>query len=73
MLHRIDRSKDEEFPFASPGIRSNMKLSPPAKSVKTEVMDIEDNSIIDDFTFIYGGKRISIGEFIHIAPVVSIM
>lgn len=73
MPHWTDRTENEDFPFAFRKIGSNVKLFPLAKIVKTEVIEIGDNSMIDDFTFIYGGRGISIGRFVHIASFVSII
>lgn len=44
-----------------------------AKIVKQEVIEIGDHSMIDDFTFIYGGAGIKIGRYVHIASFVSII
>ena len=38
----------------------NVKIYENAKIIKPEVIKIGDNSQIDDFTFIYGGKGIKI-------------
>ena len=51
----------------------NVKIYPLAKIVKPEVIEIGDYSMIDDFTFIYGGKAIKIGRYVHIASFVSII
>ena len=51
----------------------NVKIYPLAKIVKPEVIEIGDHSMIDDFTFIYGGKGIKIGRYVHIASFVSII
>lgn len=51
----------------------NVKIYPTAKIVKSEVVEIGDNSMIDDFTFINGGKGIKIGRYVHIANFVSII
>ena len=51
----------------------NVKMYPLAKIVKPEVIEIGDHSMIDDFTFIYGGKAIKIGRYVHIASFVSII
>jgi len=50
-----------------------VKIYPLAKIVKPEVIEIGDNCMIDDFTFIYGGKGIKIGSYVHIASFVSII
>ena len=50
-----------------------VKIYPLAKIVKPEVIEIGDNCMIDDFTFIYGGQGIKIGRYIHIASFVSII
>ena len=44
-----------------------------AKIVNPETIEIGDGSMIDDFTFIYGGKGIIIGRYVHIASFVSII
>lgn len=49
-----------------------VKIFPYAKFVKPEVIEIGDYSMIDDFTFIYGGRGITIGRYVHIATFSSI-
>lgn len=51
----------------------SLKIFEYAKIVKSEVIEIGDNSEIDDFTFIYGGKGIKIGRYVHISRFVSII
>ena len=51
----------------------DVKIYPLAKIVKPVVIEIGDHSMIDDFTFIYGGKGIKIGKYVHIASFVSII
>lgn len=51
----------------------DVKIYPLAKIVKPEVIEVSDHSMIDDFTFIYGGKGIKIGRYVHIASFVSII
>lgn len=51
----------------------NVKVFENAKIVKAEVIEIGDNSEIDDFCFIYGGKGIKIGRYVHISRFVSII
>ena len=51
----------------------NVKIYSLAKIVKPEVIEVGDHSMIDDFTFIYGGKGIKIGRYVHIASFVSII
>ena len=51
----------------------NVKVYPLAKITKPEVIEIGEHSMIDDFTFIYGGKGIKIGRYVHIASFVSII
>ncbi len=51
----------------------NLKIFEYAKIIKPEVIEIEDNSEIDDFTFIYGGRGIKIGRYVHISRFVSII
>lgn len=43
------------------------------KIIKPEVIEIGNNSEIDDFVFIYGGKGIKIGKYVHISRFVSII
>ncbi len=50
-----------------------VKIYPLAKIVKPEAVEIGDCFMIDDFTFIYGGKGIKIGRYVHIASFVSII
>ncbi len=51
----------------------HVTVYPLAKIVKPEVIKIGDYSMIDDFTFIYGGKGITIGRYCHIETFVSII
>lgn len=51
----------------------DVKIYPLAKIVKPEVVEISDYSMIDDFTFIYGGEGTKIGRYVHIASFVSII
>ena len=51
----------------------NVKIYFLAKIVKPEVIEVGDHSMVDDFTFIYGGKGIKIGRYVHIASFVSII
>lgn len=44
-----------------------------AKIIKKDVIEIGDHTRIDDFTFIYGGKKTIIGRYVHIASFVSII
>lgn len=51
----------------------NVVIYESAKIVKPEAIEIGDNSRIDDFTFVYGGKGIKIGRYVHIASFTSII
>jgi len=51
----------------------DVKIYPLAKIVKPEVIEVGDYCMIDDFTFVYGGKGIRIGRYVHIASFVSIV
>ena len=51
----------------------NLKIFEYAKIIKPEVIEIGDNSEIDDFTFINGGKGIKIGRYVHISRFVSVI
>ena len=48
-----------------------VKIYPTAKLIKPEVIDIGPYSMIDDFTFIYGGNGVTIGRYVHIASFAS--
>jgi acetyltransferase-like isoleucine patch superfamily enzyme len=50
-----------------------VKIFPLAKIIKPEVIELGDYSMIDDFSFIYGGRGIKIGRYVHIASFVSII
>jgi len=50
-----------------------VKIYPLAKIVNPEVIEIGDCSMIDDFTFIFGGDGIEIGRYVHIASFVSVI
>ena len=52
---------------------NNIKIFETAKIIKPEVIEIDDFSEIDDFCFIYGGKGIKIGRYVHISRFVSII
>lgn len=49
-----------------------VQIFPLAKIVNPEVVEIGDFSMIDDFTFINGGKGIRIGRYVHICSFASI-
>lgn len=51
----------------------NVKIFPLVKIVRPEVVEIGDNTQIDDFNFINGGQGIKIGKFNHIASFVSVV
>ena len=48
-------------------------IYPLAKIAKPEVIEIGPYCMIDDFTFIYGGKGIKIGRYVHISSFSSII
>jgi galactoside O-acetyltransferase len=50
-----------------------VKIYPFAKIIKPEVIEIGNNSMIDDFTLINGGNGITIGNYVHIASFVSVI
>ena len=50
----------------------DVKIFPLAKIANPEVVEIADYSMIDDFTFINGGRGIKIGRYVHIASFASI-
>lgn len=54
-------------------VGNDVKIYPLAKIVRPEVVEIGDYSMIDDFTFINGGKGVRIGRYVHIASFVSII
>jgi galactoside O-acetyltransferase len=45
----------------------DVKIYPLAKIVNPQVIKIGDYSMIDDFTFINGGRGIKVGRYVHIA------
>jgi len=51
----------------------NVTIHPLAKIVNPHMVEIDDYSQIDDFTFINGGDGIKIGKFVHIASFCSII
>jgi len=51
----------------------NVDVYPLSKIIKPEMVEVGDNSMIDDFTFIYGGNGIKIGRYVHISSFVSII
>lgn len=51
----------------------DVTIYPLAKIVKPEVIEIGDYSIINDFTFIYGGNGMKIGRYVHINCFVTII
>ena len=59
----------DDFLYLGEGV----KIYPTAKLVRKEEIEIGDFSMIDDFTFIYGGKGIKIGRYVHIASFVSVI
>jgi acetyltransferase-like isoleucine patch superfamily enzyme len=50
-----------------------VKIYPLARIIKPEVIELGDHSVIDDFSFIFGGKGIKIGRYVHIAAFVSVI
>ncbi len=52
---------------------SGVKVFPLVKIAKCEVVEIDDGTQIDDFTFINGGTGVRIGKFNHIASFVSVV
>jgi acetyltransferase-like isoleucine patch superfamily enzyme len=58
------------YHFARMG--QDVTIWPMAKIISPEVIEIGDSVIIDDFTFLMGGKATKLGSFIHIASFTSI-
>lgn len=50
----------------------DVTIWPQAKVIFPEVISIGDSVIVDDFVFLMGGQRTSIGSFVHIASFASI-
>ena len=50
----------------------DVTIWPLAKIVMPEVISIGDSVIIDDFVFIMGGARTSLGSFVHIGSFASV-
>ena len=57
--------------FASIG--QNVTIYPMAQIIKTEVITIGDNVIIDDFVFLDGGLGTTLGSHIHLSAHVAVM
>lgn len=51
----------------------SVKIFPLAKIVNPHSVEIDECSMIDDFTFINGGEMLLIGKYVHIASFVSII
>ena len=51
----------------------NVNIQPLAKIIKPEVVEIGHHSDIDDYTFIYGGKGVIIGNYCHIPSFCSVI
>jgi len=51
----------------------NVKIYPFAKIINPSLVEIDDNSQIDDFTFINAGGGIKIGKYVHIASFTSVI
>lgn len=51
----------------------NVRLYPLVRIASPQTVEIGDGSQIDDFTFIYGGKGVSLGRFNHFASFVSVI
>jgi galactoside O-acetyltransferase len=62
-------SKREKLKFCG----QDVKIYPLSKIIKPFVIEIGDNSMIDDFTFINGGMGIQIGRYVHISSFVGII
>jgi galactoside O-acetyltransferase len=68
-----DQNMGENIKGKLKRLGKEVKIYPLAKIVNPEVVEIGDYSMIDDFTFINGGKGIKIGRYVHIASFVSII
>ena len=53
-------------------VGEDVTIWPEAKIVFPDVVTIGDSVIIDDFTFLMGGKRTEIGGLVHIGSFTSI-
>jgi len=53
-------------------IGQDVTIWPMAKITSPEIIYIGDSVIIDDFVFLMGGRRTTIGSFVHIASFTSI-
>jgi acetyltransferase-like isoleucine patch superfamily enzyme len=67
----IDSKSNKNSGFKRCG--EDVKVYDLAKIIKPESIEIGDHSMIDDFTFIYGGSGIVIGRYVHIASFVGII
>jgi acyl-[acyl carrier protein]--UDP-N-acetylglucosamine O-acyltransferase len=52
---------------------NGVKIFPFVKIAKGDVVEIDDGTQIDDFTFINGGMGVRIGKLNHIASFVSVV
>jgi galactoside O-acetyltransferase len=50
-----------------------VKIRPLAKIANPKMVEIDDYSIIDDFSLIAGGKGVKIGKFVHISSFTSVI
>jgi len=68
-----DENFDENIISKLKKVGDKVKIYPLAKIIKPEVIEIGNNSMIDDFTLINGGNGITIGKYVHVASFVSII
>jgi len=66
----VEDNQAYNLPFKNIG--EDVLIWPLAKIISPEVISIANSVIIDDFTFVMGGRRITIGSFVHIATYASI-
>jgi galactoside O-acetyltransferase len=65
-------AKNQAYSLSFARIGQDATIWPLAKIVSPEVISIGDSVIIDDFVFLMGGKKTTIGSFVHIAAFTSI-
>lgn len=51
----------------------SITIYPQAKFVNPGVIEIGDNTVIDDFTFLYGGNSMKLGRYLHIGSFSSVI
>lgn len=64
--------KNQAYDLTFKRVGQDVIIWPMAKIVSPEAISIGDSVIIDDFVFLMGGTRTTLGSFVHIASFTSI-